>query len=867
MRFRGPRSARRCLTALAALAALGGTFLITTADPTGAQAPVETYLIPPSGTVTVQGHGNGHGHGMSQYGARGAAIAGHSAAYIAGFYYPGTTLVTLPAATVVRVLISGAGSSTEVTAATGMRVTGVSRALPTAGIGRYRLVAGTGSSLTLQKLVGAAWTTSDTGLPSGAQFSRPDGTVRVYLPDGSSTMYRGTIAGVRSGTSVLTINHVLLDSYAMGVAPREMPASWQAAAVQAQAIAARSYGEFEREHAGAGSAWDICDSDQCQVYGGMTHYDAAGNVLWNDDPAAVSGNALQVIAYHGATAFTQFSASDGGWTVDGGQPYLLAKQDDFDNAGTGDPWLNWTEPVPVSQIARSYGLARVTAIQITARDGHGQWGGRVLSANVVGTGVNGRSASVATTGFGLQSAMGLPHNWFTIDNLAASAPTRVTATAADASITLTWSPPTNAGASPITGYTVSLGARTLSLPASARATTLIGLINGRAAFVAVRAITSYGAGTAATASATPNAAPQRIKVVAPLRLFDTRAPAVAVTASHPFSFAFAGKGAIPSTAGAAVAVQLALTVTHATLAGVLHVQTSGAPVGVTAAIAYRPGASVTTMVSVPITPTSTVTFQPSTGSVVLIADQMSYSGPGLSSMASVVPRRLASIPHLQTGAGTVIRVTGGAVPTDATGVVLGIAASPANASGWIAAWADGAPIPTVSQDSVSRDGSGASTVIVPVGTNGQVRLAASSTAIGAQVTLLGYLAPPAAGRGSVETFQATPISDGPAGAGPSLFVSAIPAPLVILGQAQLPHQHVQAVLVQITVTGASRAGLLYAFAGGAAQPTAPSATFPQGASSTTTVLVQVGMGGAFQVTTNGPSATAAVDVIGWVTAG
>jgi SpoIID/LytB domain protein len=191
-----------------------------------------------------------------------------------------------------------------------------------------------------------------------------------------------------------------------------MPASWNVAAVQAQAIASRTYGRNAQEN-NSGKSYDICDTTQCQVYGGMTHYDANGNVLWTDDPAALSGNGSAVLQYGGKTIFAQFSASDGGWTVAGGEPYLVAKQDPYDNAASGDPYLNWTVTVNVSAIARYYGLTTVRDIVITQRDGNGQWGGRVLAAVVDGANAQG-AQRISTTGFALQAAMNLPHNWFNI---------------------------------------------------------------------------------------------------------------------------------------------------------------------------------------------------------------------------------------------------------------------------------------------------------------------------------------------------------------------------------------------------------------------------------------------------------------------
>ena len=372
----------------------------------------ETYPMPATGTITVSGHGNGHGHGMSQYGARGAALAGKSTAEITSFYYPGTVPKVL-GSSAIRVLISGTGATTVVAPSPGISLSGVG-ALATTGVSRFRLVAPANvTTLRLDKLVGSTWSTMKSGIASGAEFARPLGNIRLYRSDGSSTVYRGAIRVLRSGNTTLSVNRVSLDGYTMGVVPREMPASWPAAAVHAQAIAARSYGRQAVESNSA-ARWDICDTTQCQVYGGMTRYDAASSVLWTDDPAAITGNENTVLQYGGATIFAQFSASNGGWTVDGGKPYLVAKADPYDNAASGDPYLNWTRTPSVASIASNLGLRQVTSIVITQRDGNGQWGGRVLAAAVKGISSTGATTQVTTTGFGLQDALGLPHNWFVI---------------------------------------------------------------------------------------------------------------------------------------------------------------------------------------------------------------------------------------------------------------------------------------------------------------------------------------------------------------------------------------------------------------------------------------------------------------------
>ena len=456
---------------------LAGLVDVTTSR---AAAVLQIYTLPASGNVTVVGHGNGHGHGMSQYGARGAAAAGLSARQIVAFYYQGTSLVTLSSRTTMRVRLSGGYANTTVRAATGLTLhnaagalmPGVAHPLPTTGISRYRL-APAGAGLKLQRLAASGWADvrGATALPARADFVSTQGYVRLYLADGSSTDYRDQVGALRSGGGELTINRVNLERYTMGVVPREMPASWAPAAVHAQAIAARTYGTYGLVNS-AGDPFDICDTDQCQVYGGMRHYDSGGNVVYTDDPGVVSGTSYQVLRYAGQTIFSQFSASDGGWTVDGGQPYLAARADPYDNVASGDPYLNWSRSVAVSSIAGQYGLARATSIEITGRDGNGEWGGRVTSGFVNGVDGSGAARRVATTGFELQSAMGLPHHWFAIKS-----PPRLTRRARwprsarcrpDTGAVVSWRPPASTGGTPITGYAVSFGSHTIRVSATRR---------------------------------------------------------------------------------------------------------------------------------------------------------------------------------------------------------------------------------------------------------------------------------------------------------------------------------------------------------------------------------------------------------------
>ena len=410
-RARSHRAARIGVTA---------TLVLSAACATLGSGSAAALTLQPTGSVTVTLLGNGHGHGMSQYGARGAAIAGLTAPQIVAFYYPGTKLVTHLDGR-IRVQLSGTGTRLTVLPASDLTVTGVDGALPTAGVQQYRLVAGSGDGLWLQKRgtqAGAKWTLVQAKLPDGASFHRTSwAPVRVVMSSGTSRDYFGWLTARRTATSgtgsVMTVNKVSMDNYTAGVVPSEVPTSWQRAAVNAQAIAARTYGAYAVDHP-ANRNYDICDTSWCQVYGGHAQYDSTGQLVWSDYPRAATATAGQVLEYNGAAIFAQFSASDGGWTVDGGQPYLIAQADPYDNATSGDPYLFYKKKFSVASLASQFGLAKATAVVISKRDGNGTWNGRVIAGYVEGFDAHGQPMTVKATGFDFASAFGVGTTWFNL---------------------------------------------------------------------------------------------------------------------------------------------------------------------------------------------------------------------------------------------------------------------------------------------------------------------------------------------------------------------------------------------------------------------------------------------------------------------
>ena len=383
--------------------AVAGTLIASATLLSAASAgAVETYPRPLNGTVAISGHGYGHGHGMSQWGAYGAATQGLTWQQILGFYYPGTALANLGNPT-IRVRLDAVGSGTlHVYSTAGLRLAG--SALPTAGISQYRAWTLSTGRLQIDALSSAGWR-SYTSSASPAVFSSSSGLVSVMLANGTQRAYRGSIyVNWASSTSVTPVNVLPMESYLRAVVPAEMPASWQGNALRAQAVAARSYAGYDRAHAPAGRTWDTCDTTSCQMYSGVPAEYATSD-------AAVAATAGQTLTYGGTPAFAQFGSANGGWTAAGSQPYLPAKADPYDGAIPNSA-NSWTTSITVAAIQGQWpSIGTYSQLRILSRDGHGQWGGRVLTAAI-----DGSAGSVTVSGATIRSAFGLKSEWFVPTN-------------------------------------------------------------------------------------------------------------------------------------------------------------------------------------------------------------------------------------------------------------------------------------------------------------------------------------------------------------------------------------------------------------------------------------------------------------------
>ncbi len=205
----------------------------------------------------VSGRGYGHGVGMSQYGAYGQALAGRSYQQILAHYYLGTTLGRAPTKEVRVLLAEGRQAVTISSSAPFSAVDKTGQVFPVRD-GALTLRA----PLRLRTKKGRV-----TAVPP--LVVRPGKKAPLAL-DGSE--YRGKLELVPQEGFLRVVNHVSLEDYVSGVVPGEVPSSWPSAALEAQAVAARSYALSRLVK---GKPWDLYSDVRSQVYCGCRRRGAA----------------------------------------------------------------------------------------------------------------------------------------------------------------------------------------------------------------------------------------------------------------------------------------------------------------------------------------------------------------------------------------------------------------------------------------------------------------------------------------------------------------------------------------------------------------------------------------------------------------
>lgn len=194
----------------------------------------------------------------------------------------------------------------------------------------------------------AAGLLAGAALPSGAYAaSPPSGPQLTIVAQGSTVLtvdgqpYQGDLVAAPDGSGVAVVNRLPFEDYLDGIA--EMPSNWPAAALEAQAVAARTYALWQvLTHPAGPGGGQICATDACQVYAGLDKPDGPDGSDW---VAAVRATRGDVLLYDGDVIEALYGSSDGGQTLYGGVPWLPSVADPQDSLSPEHQW-SWSQSLP-----------------------------------------------------------------------------------------------------------------------------------------------------------------------------------------------------------------------------------------------------------------------------------------------------------------------------------------------------------------------------------------------------------------------------------------------------------------------------------------------------------------------------------------
>lgn len=128
--------------------------------------------------------------------------------------------------------------------------------------------------------------------------------------------YRGEFIIQNKNGKLTVINNVGIEDYTKGVVPSEMPSGWEAEALKAQAIAARSYA-LANLGKRAKYGYDLNDTTEDQVYGGASAETSKTNTIVDETKGLVLIYDLKIIpAYYSASAGGQTVNASSAWGND-----------------------------------------------------------------------------------------------------------------------------------------------------------------------------------------------------------------------------------------------------------------------------------------------------------------------------------------------------------------------------------------------------------------------------------------------------------------------------------------------------------------------------------------------------------------------
>lgn len=352
--------------------------------------PTSAVEVPVS--FEIRGAGYGHGVGLSQIGARAKALAGESATAILTYYYKDVAIEPLDDTKILRVNIGNLLTSARMASSTPNAEIQIFEGeigdaqdrtplvtIPVKSSLNFTILGSTivPSVKTGKKISSLARSRVFTVRWSGTRYLAGVDAVISLTHSSKTARYRYGQMQVRAiksptlGYRIAITNSVrLADEYLWGIS--EVPSSWPTAALEAQAIASRTYALNK-----AGIYRTACD---CDLYGEISDQKFLGfakevekrwGILWK---AAVTNTAGLAITQLGKPISAYFGSSTGGITeraVDawGGEKSFTQNVQDLASL---DPVINpnfyaWNRSITQASVAMAFALPDVVSLEVLGK--------------------------------------------------------------------------------------------------------------------------------------------------------------------------------------------------------------------------------------------------------------------------------------------------------------------------------------------------------------------------------------------------------------------------------------------------------------------------------------------------------------------
>jgi stage II sporulation protein D len=332
--------------------------------------PAQAIDIP--ATFEFSGIGYGHGVGMSQIGARSRALAGESASAILNYYYKDVQVAPYEDTHTIRVNIAHLVKTISFTTHTpGARIDvfegdigDSAQSLPITSFATKKKATFTVATLSKSKALTLRW------IGENSIITMTQGSVSTKYKYGYITLK------MLKGSIVVTNTLALRDEYLWGIS--EVPSSWPAAMLEAQAIASRSYALSKLSV--------VRPSCDCQVYSHITDQNFVGyskeseprfGHFWKDavSRTIIDTSTSLVVLSNGKPAQTYFFSSSGGATQTTRDAWgeATAFTQSVPDTASVDVKLNprfasWKASSTQELVAKAFLLPNVVSLEILSRN-------------------------------------------------------------------------------------------------------------------------------------------------------------------------------------------------------------------------------------------------------------------------------------------------------------------------------------------------------------------------------------------------------------------------------------------------------------------------------------------------------------------